>query len=300
MPHTLTPEFQAHLESGTTRLAFCWKITRAVDGVAMGFTSFIRNITITDDALTYKASTGIVPMTARNSTGDGIDAATIMGILSSVDINKQDIFAGRYDYAKVEVFAVVYDDGPDLATGRRWILRGKLGEVQISENKYSAEIRGLGQQLAQTVTKTCGVSCKYKFQDAFCAAEGDFTFTAAVTAISEAGRVFTATALIGLTVPVVGAIPNDHFTLGKLKWTGGANIDLMTVCQDHVAASGQIALWRPTPLAMVVGDTFEVTAGCDLRRETCHEKFNNIINYGGEPDTPGADFLLTVPGTNQE
>jgi len=38
---TLTDDLQAHFASGTTTLAWCWRITRA-DGVVFGFTDHDR------------------------------------------------------------------------------------------------------------------------------------------------------------------------------------------------------------------------------------------------------------------
>ena len=40
----LAPALQAHLDDGTTTLAWCWRITRA-DGVAFGFTDHDRRLT---------------------------------------------------------------------------------------------------------------------------------------------------------------------------------------------------------------------------------------------------------------
>ncbi|MGC0372440.1 MAG: hypothetical protein DGJ47_001153 [Rickettsiaceae bacterium] len=38
-------------------------------------------------------------------------------------------------------------------------------------------------------------------------------------------------------------------------------------------------------------DQFTIIAGCDKRSKTCLQKFNNIINFRGEPDLPGIDKL---------
>jgi hypothetical protein len=31
----------------------------------------------------------------------------------------------------------------------------------------------------------------------------------------------------------------------------------------------------------------EIAPGCDLRRDTCAGRFNNLLNFGGFPDIPG-------------
>ena len=41
---------------------------------------------------------------------------------------------------------------------------------------------------------------------------------------------------------------------------------------------------------LAVGDTLQVTAGCDKRFATCREKFANGLNFQGFPHMPGSDF----------
>jgi uncharacterized phage protein (TIGR02218 family) len=45
------------------------------------------------------------------------------------------------------------------------------------------------------------------------------------------------------------------------------------------------------PYTPQVGDTFTLTAGCDHRKDTCKNKFNNLVNFRGEPFVPGQDIL---------
>jgi uncharacterized phage protein (TIGR02218 family) len=51
------------------------------------------------------------------------------------------------------------------------------------------------------------------------------------------------------------------------------------------------------PYTIETGDRFTIVAGCDKSSKTCIEKFNNIINFRGEPDVPGTDKILTTAGT---
>jgi uncharacterized phage protein (TIGR02218 family) len=49
------------------------------------------------------------------------------------------------------------------------------------------------------------------------------------------------------------------------------------------------------PQPILPGDTFIVTAGCDKRFATCHDRFNNIVNFRGFPHVPGNDFVVRYP-----
>jgi len=51
------------------------------------------------------------------------------------------------------------------------------------------------------------------------------------------------------------------------------------------------------PFDIAIGDSFEIQAGCDKTFETCINRFNNAINFRGEPHMPGQDEILKTAGT---
>ena len=55
-----------------------------------------------------------------------------------------------------------------------------------------------------------------------------------------------------------------------------------------------IILASELPYKIEVGDNFNITAGCDKQFSTCCNKFNNAINFRGEPHLPGTDILLKI------
>ncbi|KJV58375.1 phage conserved hypothetical BR0599 family protein [Rickettsia felis str. Pedreira] len=44
-----------------------------------------------------------------------------------------------------------------------------------------------------------------------------------------------------------------------------------------------VTLVLPMPFVISTGDEFTIIAGCDKASRTCIVKFNNIINFRGEP-----------------
>jgi hypothetical protein len=47
---------------------------------------------------------------------------------------------------------------------------------------------------------------------------------------------------------------------------------------------------------MKVGDTYEAIAGCRKRfEEDCQTKWNNELNFGGEPHRRGVNVLTAAP-----
>jgi len=61
-------------------------------------------------------------------------------------------------------------------------------------------------------------------------------------------------------------------------------------------ASGVFTLQLGFPFPMAIADSITVTAGCQKRLdEDCKTKFDNVLNFYGEPHLPGADKLLADP-----
>jgi hypothetical protein len=43
-----------------------------------------------------------------------------------------------------------------------------------------------------------------------------------------------------------------------------------------------------------------MTKGCDKTLPTCFAKFNNVVNFRGEPLVPGLDRMLETAGTRSQ
>ena len=120
---SLPTGLQAHLDSGTTTLAWCWKITRS-DGAVFGFTD--HDLTLTFAGTTFEPESGFVPSEIRAGQDFSVDAQDVEGALSSDRITETDILDGRWDNAEVEVWRVNW-----AATDQRVLMRrGNLGDIQ--------------------------------------------------------------------------------------------------------------------------------------------------------------------------
>ena len=50
------------------------------------------------------------------------------------------------------------------------------------------------------------------------------------------------------------------------------------------------------PYPLTVGDAYSVSAGCDRLFGTCKARYNNVVNFRGEPYIPGQDVILRPQG----
>ena len=85
---TLDPTLQAHLDDGTTTLAWCWRIARA-DGVTFGFTDHDR--TLSFDGTDFEPESGLTASEVRSGSDLSVDAQDAEGVLTSDRITETDI-----------------------------------------------------------------------------------------------------------------------------------------------------------------------------------------------------------------
>ena len=71
-----------------------------------------------------------------------------------------------------------------------------------------------------------------------------------------------------------------YYRYGVVKFTSGKLRGLSMQIKDEI--DGSIYLLQNTKM-LATGDEYEIYAGCDKTLATCKEKFNNVINFRGEP-----------------
>ena len=155
---TLDPSLQAHLDDGTTTLAWCWRISRA-DAVTFGFTDHDR--TLAFDGTDFEPESGLTASEVRSGSDLSVDAQDAEGVLTSDRITETDILDGRWDNAEVEVWRVNWAD-----TGQRVLMRrGAIGQIRRGRLAFVAEVRSLAHVLGQTVGRTFQGTCDAELGD---------------------------------------------------------------------------------------------------------------------------------------
>ncbi len=162
----LAPAFQAHLDEGTTTLAWCWRITRA-DGVVLGFTDHDRVLAFA--GTDFEPESGFTASEVRSGSDLSVDAQDAEGVLSSDRITETDILDGRWDNAAVEVWRVNWAD-----TSQRVLMRrGAIGQIRRGRLAFVAEVRSLAHLLGQNTGRTFQASCDAALGDGRCGIDLD-------------------------------------------------------------------------------------------------------------------------------
>lgn len=266
------------LQPDLTTAAFCWRLERR-DGICMGFTTHDRDLDL--GGIVYRAAPGMLPSAISLSDGFDADMLEVGGAISSDAIREEDLAAGRWDGAAVTVLMVDWE-APE---GEQAVLaRGEIGDVGVSGNGFSAELRGLVAVLERPVVEQTSPECRARLGDKRCRV--DMAARVRMTRI--------ASVVDEDVVEVAGAAAGNAYAYGRLRWIGGANSGLESAV---LTSQGPVLTLRePPPFPPAVGDLVEISEGCDKSLATCAGRFANAANFRGEPHLPGMDLLTRYPG----
>lgn len=268
-----------HIAGETTTLATCWKVTRR-DGSIFGFTDFDKDLTV--DSLLYQARSGYTRSAIHTIANLAVDNLDIESAIDSETLSAADLRAGVWDGATVEIFLVNWTN---LANGKIILKHGTIGEVELKDTVFRAELRGLSQALSQQIVELYTPDCRADLGDTRCKVNlAALTVTGAVTAVTD--RRSFADSARGESV--------NHWNGGLLTWTSGANVGRKMEVKAF-SSGGAFTLFLPMPSIVAVGDNYSLRPGCDKKFSTCKDRYNNVRNFRGEPNVPGNDQVLAYP-----
>lgn len=271
---TLATGFQAHLDSGSTRLCSAIRITRR-DAEVFGFTDHAETVTVdgTDCEPTSAYSGSAIESRADLAPSN----SDLMAALDSVAITKADLLGGVWDDAAFELLIVNYETPAQYAQ----IGGGWLGEVSVGEIEATVEARGIASALQQRFGEVLSAACRADLGDAACGvALAGFTATGAVTSVtSKTTFRDSSQAATGLE-------------WGLLTWaTGAANAGAAMEVKQFTSTSGEFSLAAPLRFTPATGDGYSVYAGCNKLATSCRDDFSNIDELRGEIFLTGSDDL---------
>lgn len=274
---TLPAPLATHVTGETISLCTLWRVA-LLEGTVLGFTD--HDVDILLGGLTYAAASGFTASAIDTTAALNVDNMDVDGMLVSPSITEGDLISGRWDYAAIKIMMVNWRD---LSAGAITLRIGRLGEVSAAGSKWKAEIRGLMQALQTPIGQIYQPGCRANFGDSKCKFNvATVTTLCTVSAVSADGRTLFASAL---------TLPPGLYDGGKVAFVTGLNHGLVAEVKSNDV--GFVELHLPMPLPVQVGDTFNATQGC-LKRpiEDCKTRYNNIINFRGEPYLPGTNRMV--------
>lgn len=279
---TIDSGLLAHMAGTATTLAYGLVITRK-DSEVYGFTS--HDVTQTVDGVVLDATQGLDVTGIATSPGLGVDNCELTTLDDGTLFTPAQVIGGLWQGARFRCFRYNW---ANTAQSVEPLIAGTIGNVTMRDGSIVAELRGLQQFLQQSVGSVSTKTCRARLGDSRCTVDlTGFTHSGTVSGVTSR-LVFAASALSQAT---------DYFGEGRITWLTGNNAGIESKVKTHTNSSGaQITLMLPTPATIQTGDTFSIIAGCRLRLiEDCQTKFDNVLNFQGEPHRPGVDAITAVP-----
>ena len=157
-------EFQGRLASGATTTCLCWKLVRA-DGFVLAATEHDRVLTV--GGVAYQPGGALTAGAFTQSAGLKPGQAAAGGVLSDDAITEEDLAAGLWDGARVDVLRVDWQR-PDLFAA---VWSGRLSEVTRGPGGFEAELVSLKADLERPVGRVYARACDAVLGDARCGVE---------------------------------------------------------------------------------------------------------------------------------
>lgn len=272
----ISPQLKAAIDAGEICTLFS---IVANDTTSRYFTDHDTNITI--NSITYTPSAGVTRLKMKTSNNAEVSnqevAATIL------DMPEGELKSGKWDNATIDVSMASWRNP---SAGKMIVFKGTIGVIQWTDEGFRADIqnylRDLGRNIGANVTATCRhqlFSTAQPGKIGFCGvARGTYYSTGTIS--------YVLTQKLKFKITNTGR-PHAWGSNGFLKFTSGNNAGLTYEVKIHEVQDAPIGesveLFLPCLANIQIGDSFELTAGCDHTLETCKTKFGNSINFGGFP-----------------
>ena len=294
-------DFWANYGSETPRLCLCVKVTPVAvfggAGAALGFTSNTRDLILPGHSVVFSATPAITPTQVEKSL-DETFALELTGIFNSESFTEEEIIAGKWNYAAIEIFVVSWQN---TGLGEWVAAAGYLGETKTMQTYFTAEVRGKLSLLSNAVEKVTANLCRVKvFGDTECKKDlsGTVTINGAAYNLKQTLTVSSVISnfSVKFTNPSPG-IPDAFFNNGTIMAlgataNGGASREIK---RSYFDTGGIVVeLKRRFPFPVVAGTQFLLTAGCDRTLENC-VLYANVINRQAEDWLPGIEAANSVP-----
>lgn len=273
-------QLAAAIAAEATSLARLWRVTRK-DGAQLFFTDAVKEITFNSN--TYRSDvsfTSSAIFTSRSAAN--LQNLTITVNTDDTAFAEGDIRQGKYLSATATISVVDYTH-PEW--GELVLFDGIFGQLQLT-NQHTASIEivpnsviGNGNSIG---VENYSATCRANLGDVRC----KFDITGARTTFT------VVSANGGSVVADEFTQPQSYWTLGRIEWLTGDNTGTKSDVQSCNPDTTTVFLLSAPLKAIQAGDTGYIYPGCDKQLQTCRDKFNNVLNFRGEPHMPNGTLGL--------
>lgn len=207
---------------------------------------------------------------------EGTETDTLRFVLypNGVQIGNTPMFqaalGGLFDGVRVVVQLAFMLTPTDASQGAIVVFDGAISQVEPGTTEIRVTARSLLEKLTRRIPSRVNLpQCPYQLFSALCG-------------VTEASHSRLAAA--GSTAAIVNLdSASSYAALNSRMLISGVQRTIQSVSGTAVTLS------VPFPFVPAVGASVTIYPGCDKQRKTCRDVFNNLVHFGGFPDTPKAE-----------
>lgn len=252
--------------SSVTEYAMCWHIKLKNDE-EIGFTTHDNDIKI--NGLNYLSKALIRYDAIQKNTNLLKGFNEIIGIIDHELIKEDDILKGKFDNALLSIYLVNYKDTKQL---QHLLKQGYISNIKYSNDQFYANVSPLTEKLNSNINQFFSPYCRAKFCDKKCKLDKSI-----YTKIGKIHKIINRNSFLDED----RTEDNYYYNFGMIKFLSGKNKGMNLEISNFYNKVVEVILLPLIELSL--GDQYEITAGCDKSFSTCINKFNNAINFRGEP-----------------
>ena len=234
----------------------------------------------------YTPIGGIHPSAKSAELGLRDSNIEFRGVLTSDAMTFDDLQSGKFNRSLVTEFVV------DWRYPFASPMRSKVFEIQ--DFRYTGEIwvanlAGRTRKLQSSQGHTADRDCEYEFGGPKCTFPLDTVseLGIAISSIDDVRRIFRASTLSA-------SYNDDDFNQGKCTFLTGTNAGFEVDIKNYTKTNRIIELQLELPFDVEVGDTFNISRGCDGTFGVC-SAYGWTLFFGGNPHVPGSDRANRTP-----
>lgn len=271
-------ELKKHLKSEVLTLANCLRI-ECTNGQILGLTDHDQDLYI--DGLLYKAQPGFIVSAIHSQLGLGDNLE--IDLIESALIKENDILSAVFEHACYTYFMINY---ASIEQGKIVYKSGYFGKIQLLEKHFIVELKSMSNLLNQTIGSVYTPYCKATLGDFQCGLKlQDYSVFGSVTSLRNEPSTHTYIVRDNTRIEEDG-----YFDGGNLTWISGPFQGVTITIKKYLKKEQELTFFLPLPGKMNVSDEYKLTPGCSKSLKVCRDRFNNVINFRGEPFIPGTDY----------
>ena len=275
------------------RLTRLWEI-RPVTAPALYFTEH-------DKAVTFEANV-YSPAGGFDASAERLEGAlkdhnkSFKGMITSDRITVEDLMGGVYNEAEVLERLVNwrYPWAGAVASRKYWIDKVDF-DGEFIECELSGPTRRLKQGKGDVHTRTCTLKVGVVDPATGTGCSVDLSLFRVqgvrVIGVLDAQKRMI---ILGDTTGLSSSHGDGKFDDGEITFTSGRNAGYSRDVKRYTSFDRRIELHEPFPFEISIGDMFDLDIGCDGRRTTCKNVFNNLNEHNGDPYMPFTDRTISA------